>query len=137
MRTRRLSVLAAALLILSPSCFAQELRPGVPSVLYYISVPLDGVTRKDREPMVGFAFQGVRSYQVVRFDSRVMNLFGAGGFEAKWLIVGAVAAGAAVAVGSKDKAVTQQQQQQGQAQVVEQARQEQAAQPCPKKPTCS
>jgi hypothetical protein len=130
MRTRRFSLLAAALLSISPSAFAQELRPGVPTVLYYVSIPIDGVTRADKEPVVGFAFQGSRAYQAVRFDSRVMNFLGSG-FEAKWLIVGAVAAGAAVAVGSKNSAVTQQQQQQAQAQA------QQQTQSCPKTPACS
>jgi hypothetical protein len=128
MRTTQYSLLAAALLSISPSIFAQELRPGVPAVLYYVSVPLDGVTRPEREPVVGFALQGNRSYQSVRFDSRVMNFLG-GGFEAKWLLAGAVAAGAAVAVGGKDKSVTQQQQQQAQAQAKQQ-------EPCPVKPNC-
>jgi hypothetical protein len=128
MRTTQYSLLAAALLSISPATFAQELRPGVPAVLYYVSVPLDGVTRPEREPVVGFALQGNRSYQSVRFDSRVMNFLG-GGFEAKWLLAGAVAAGAAVAVGGKDKSVTQQQQQQAQAQAKQQ-------EPCPVKPNC-
>ena len=132
MQTRRISLLAAALLSISPSTFAQELRPGVPAVLYYVSVPLDGVTRPEREPVVGFALQGNRSYQSVRFDSRVMNFLD-GTFETKWLIVGAVAAGAAVAMTAKDKSVAQQQQQQAQQQ--DQARQQQA-QPCPKVPAC-
>ena len=132
MQTRRISLLAAALLSISPSTFAQELRPGVPAVLYYVSVPLDGVTRPEREPVVGFALQGNRSYQSVRFDSRVMNFLD-GAFETKWLIVGAVAAGAAVAMTAKDKSVAQQQQQQAQQQ--DQARQQQA-QPCPKVPAC-
>src|SRR3982074_717436 len=107
MRTSRFSVLAAALLSISPSSFAQELRPGVPSVLYFVSIPLDGVTRKDKEPIVGFALQGSRAYQAVRFDTRMMNFFGTG-LEAKWLLAGAVAAGGAVAVTRKDKSVTQQ-----------------------------
>jgi hypothetical protein len=130
MRTTRSSLLAAALLSISPTTFAQELRPGVPAVLYYISVPLDGVTRTEKDPVVGFALQGNRSYQAVRFDSRVMNLLEAGAFEAKWLIVGAVAAGAAVAVGSKDKSVSQQQQQQAQAQQQAQQKAQQPADPC-------
>jgi hypothetical protein len=130
MRTRRLSLLAALLLAISPSGFAQELRPGVPSVLYYVSFPLDGVTHNDREPLIGFAFQGSHAYQVVRFDSRVLNFLEEGGFEAKWLIAGAVAAGAAVAVAGKDKSVTQQQQQQQQAQQQQQQQQQQPAGPC-------
>jgi hypothetical protein len=111
---------------------AQEMRPGVPSVLYFVSIPLDGITRKDNEPVVGFALQGSRPFQAVRFDSRMMNFLGTG-LEAKWLLAGAIAAGGAVAVSRKDKSVTQQQQQQQQAQQQEQARQ---AQPCPKVPAC-
>jgi hypothetical protein len=128
MRTRRLSLMAAALMAITPSSFAQELRPGVPAVLYYISFPLDGATRKDKEPLVGFAYQGSRAYQVVRFDNRVMNLLEAGAFEAKWLIAGAVAAGAVVAVAGKDKSVTQQQQQQAQQQQAQQQQQQQQQQ---------
>ena len=128
MRARRISLLTAALLAISPSVVAQDLRPGVPSVLYFVSFPLDGTTRKDKEPLVGFAYQGSRAYQVVRFDTRVMNFLEAGGFEAKWLIAGALAAGAVVAVAGKDKSITQQEQQQQQAQ--------QQAQPCPKVPAC-
>jgi hypothetical protein len=113
-------------------CFAQEFRPAEPSVLYYVSIPLDGVTRKQKEPVLGFSYQGRRDYQVVRFDTYMLNLVGTGVFEAKWLIVGAVAAGAAVAVGGSDKSAAQQQQQQ-QHTVQQQAAQQQAQQqPCPK-----
>jgi hypothetical protein len=132
MRTKRFTLLAAALFSISPSGFAQELRPGVPSVLYYVSIPLDGVTRKDKDPVVGFALQGARAYQAVRFDSRMMNFLEAG-FEAKWLLVGAVAAGGAVAISSKDKSVSQQQQQQQQAQQQQQVQKQQSQQngtPC-------
>jgi hypothetical protein len=109
---------------------AQEMRPGVPSVLYFVSIPLDGITRKDNEPVVGFALQGNRAYQAVRFDSRMMNFLGTG-LEAKWLLAGAVAAGGAVAVSRKDKSVTQQQRQQAQQQA-----QQPPAPPCPKVPAC-
>jgi hypothetical protein len=128
MRTRRYSLLAAALLSISTSSFAQELRPGAPSVLYYMSIPLDADTRKDKEPIVGFALQGSRAYQAVRFDTRMMSFFGTG-LEAKWILAGAVAAGGAVAVSRKDKSVSQQQQQQAQAQAKQQ-------QPCAVKPDC-
>jgi hypothetical protein len=106
---------------------AQEMRPGVPSVLYFVSIPIDGITRKDNEPVMGFALQGSRPFQAVRFDSRMMNFLGTG-LEAKWLLAGAVAAGGAVAVSRKDKSVTQQQRQQAQ----QQAQQP----PCPKVPAC-
>jgi hypothetical protein len=109
---------------------AQEMRPGVPSVLYFVSIPLDGITRKDNEPVMGFALQGSRPFQAVRFDSRMMNFLGTG-LEAKWLLAGAVAAGGAVAVSRKDKSVTQQQRQQAQQQA-----QQPPAPPCPKVPAC-
>jgi hypothetical protein len=109
---------------------AQEMRPGVPSVLYFVSIPIDGITRKDNEPVMGFALQGSRPFQAVRFDSRMMNFLGTG-LEAKWLLAGAVAAGGAVAVSRKDKSVTQQQRQQAQQQA-----QQPPAQPCPKVPAC-
>jgi hypothetical protein len=105
---------------------AQEMRPGVPSVLYFVSIPIDGITRKDNEPVMGFALQGSRPFQAVRFDSRMMNFLGTG-LEAKWLLAGAVAAGGAVAVSRKDKSVTQQQRQQAQ---------QPPAPPCPKVPAC-
>jgi hypothetical protein len=109
---------------------AQEMRPGVPSVLYFVSIPIDGITRKDNEPVMGFALQGSRPFQAVRFDSRMMNFLGTG-LEAKWLLAGAVAAGGAVAVSRKDKSVTQQQRQQAQQQA-----QQPPAPPCPKVPAC-
>jgi hypothetical protein len=62
--------------------------------------------------------QGKRQEQTYNFDSRLFNNFLGSGIEAKWIIAGVVAAGAAVAVGSKSKTqsnneqLTQQQAQQ-------------------------
>ncbi len=109
---------------------AQDLRPVEPSVLYFVSVPFGGESRRDREPALGFALQGRRGYQSLRMDTRMLNLVGSGVFEAKYLIVGAVAAGAAVAMGSKDKSVETQQ-----AQAV-QAAQEAATGGCAAAPSC-
>src|SRR5438552_949240 len=88
------------------------------STMFYVSIPLDGKTDKDRAPSFGMAMRGSRDYQVVNIDSRfvnnmIMRLEGEGfvGIEATWLVVGGVAAAAAVAVSSTGKsAVTQQQQ---------------------------
>ncbi|HYD58208.1 MAG TPA: hypothetical protein VEB41_15000 [Burkholderiales bacterium] len=91
---------------------AQDLRPTDPSVLYFVSIPLGAQSRAEREPVVGFALQGSRPYQAVRMDTRLMNLIGSGAIEAKWLIVGAVAAGTAVLAGSKDSSVETQRAQQ-------------------------
>jgi hypothetical protein len=123
-----------ALLLLAGTaapCLAQDFRPSDPSVLYFVSLPLDGASRREREPVVGFAFQGRRHYQVLRFDSRILNLIGSGAIEGKYLLVGAVAAGAAIAVGSKSRSETSQEQQQ---QLAHQA--EQQPLPCPKRPAC-
>ena len=126
---RAFALLALALAAPLP-CFAQDLRPAEPSVLYFISVPFGGESRRDREPLLGFALQGRRAYQSLRMDTRVLNLVGTGAFEAKYLIVGAVAAGAAVAMGGRDKSVETQQAQQAE------AAQQAAAAGCPATPTC-
>jgi hypothetical protein len=130
MKRARSLALALPLAVLSLPCWAQDLRPAEPSVFYFISVPFGGESRRDREPLVGFALQGRRAYQSLRMDTRIFNLVGGGVFEAKFLIVGAVAAGAAVAMASKDKSVETQQAQQAQA--VEQA----ATGVCPATPGC-
>ena len=105
-----------ALLAFLPLCAqAQDLRPIHPSVVYYLSIPLGAESRAEREPVVGFALQGSRPYQFVRMDTRLMNLAGAGAIEAKWLIVGAVAAGAAALAGGQDSSVEAQRAQQEQA----------------------
>lgn len=120
-------------LFVAPPALAQDLRPVEPSVLYYISVPFGSESRRDREPVLGFAFQGRRAHQALRMDTRILNLVGTGAFEAKYLIIGAVAAGAAVAMGRKDKSVETQQAQQAQA-IQAQAIQQSAT--CPPKPSC-
>ncbi len=117
--------LAFLLSLAAAPCLAQDLRPAEPSVLYYLSLPLGAESRRDREPVVGFAFQGRRYAQAFRLDTRVLNLVESGAFEVKYLIIGAVAAGAAVAMGGKDKSVETQQAQQAEAE------QQAAAQPCP------
>ncbi len=126
--------LALLLLLLAFPCGAQELRPTDPAILYYVVIPLDGASRAERTPVVGFALQGRRASQSLRFDTRMLNLIGSGAFEAKWLLVGAVAAGAAVAAGGKDKSVSSHEKAQ------ERALQQQAQQPppssCSAKPAC-
>jgi hypothetical protein len=106
-------------------------------VKFYFSVPLDGRNAKDEAFTAGFAIQGRRDYEAVTIDSGMINRFIGGGIEAKWVIAGVVAAGAAIAVASKDKSTTASQQQQVQ-------QQQQAQQtggggggtPCPVKPAC-
>ena len=87
-------------------------------VTFYISVPLDAPRARDRTFGAGLLVQGKRQEQTYNFDSRLFNNFLGSGIEAKWIIAGVVAAGAAVAVGSKSKTqsnneqLTQQQAQQ-------------------------
>jgi hypothetical protein len=122
--------LALLLALAATPCLGQELGPTEPSVLYFVSLPFGGESRRDREPLVGFAFQGKRHYQSFRMDTRVLNLVGTGAFEVKYLIIGAVAAGAAVAMGSKDSSVETQRAQQAEAQQFVAANPP-ATQPCP------
>jgi len=87
-------------------------------VTFYVSVPLDAPRARDRTFGAGLLVQGKRQEQTYNFDSRLFNNFLGSGIEAKWIIAGVVAAGAAVAVGSKSKTqsnneqLTQQQAQQ-------------------------
>jgi hypothetical protein len=107
--------LALLLALAATPALGQELRPAEPSVLYFVSLPFDGASRRDREPLLGFAFQGKRHYESFRMDTRILNLAGSG-FEVKYLIIGAVAAGAAVAMGGSDASTEAQRAQQAEAQ---------------------
>ena len=90
-------------------CYAGELDSIEPSTQFYVRVPIGpGATAKDRAPSFGLAIKGRREYQVFTldsrmFDSRVMNFDGGllAAIEAKWLLVGAVAVGGAVAVSQR------------------------------------
>jgi uncharacterized protein YqhQ len=101
-------------------------------MMFYVSLPLDARNAKERSPAFGLSFQGKRQYETVNLDSRMFN-FTATGFEAKWIIAGVVAVGAAIAVGSKDKSTSASYQQQQQQQ--QQAQQQQNQEPCPAPPT--
>jgi hypothetical protein len=108
---------AAILLGATASAIAAD-SPTSPeaTVMYYMRVPTDGSSRQEREPIVGFQLQGKRDYQVVNMDTRMLKLFDGGILEAKVLIIGAVAAGAAVVASTKSKSETSQNQQQEQQQ---------------------
>lgn len=121
--------LALLLALAATPGLGQAVQPAEPSVLYFVSLPFDGESRRDREPLLGFALQGKRHYESFRMDTRVLNLVGSG-FEVKYLIIGAVAAGAAVAMGSKDSSTEAQRAQQAEAQQYVAANPP-APQPCP------
>jgi hypothetical protein len=112
MALRKLAAAAAMLAFASPAP-AFDGREAGASTMFYISIPLDsGLSRKDREWTAGLQLQGKRDYQAVRIDSRMLNFFSLNDIEAKWMIAGLVAAGTAVAIGSKDKKTTSDLQQQ-------------------------
>lgn len=125
----------AAVLAVSTETLAFDLKDAGPTTMFYVSIPLDaGLARKDRQPAFGLQLQGKREYPAVRIDSKILNFLPAGGLEAKFIIAGIVAVGAAVALGSKDKSTTKAlQAQQTQHQ---QQQQQQSPPPCPPTPVC-
>src|SRR4051812_46424838 len=68
------------------------------STLIYMSLPLDGASRKEKAPAYGFAIQG--QTKMLAIDTKMMSNLGiesVGGLDVKWLLAGAAAAGAAMA----------------------------------------
>jgi len=136
--SKQIVAAAATLLGVTAPAFAEDNGPTTASttVLYFLRVPIDAGSSREREPSVGFFFKGKRDYQTFSMDTKVFNLVDGGIFEAKFLIAGAVAAGAAVVASNKTKSESNQQQQQQQAQQAHQEQQQQE-QPCPQTPpTC-
>ena len=120
MTLKKLAAAAAMLAIATPSLAFDAGEAGA-STMFYISIPLDfQLPRKERQQWTaGLQLQGKRDYQAIRIDSRMLNYFSFNDIDAKWMIAGLVATGAAVAIGSKDKKTTdnlQQQQTQNQQQ---------------------
>jgi hypothetical protein len=120
MALKKLAAIAALLVVATPS-LAFDFKDTGASTMFYVSIPLDySLARKDREMAYGLQLQGKREYQAVNIDSKMLSFLPLGGLEAKWIIAGVVAAGAAVAVSSKDKGTSanlQTQQTAHQAQV--------------------
>jgi hypothetical protein len=120
MALKKLAAAAALAAIAMPSLAFDAAESGA-STMFYISIPLDfRLSRKEQQQWsAGLQLQGKRDYQAVRIDSRMLNYFSLNDIDAKWMIAGLVAAGATVAIGSKDKSTTsslQQQQTQNQQQ---------------------
>ena len=136
---KQLAALAALVCAAAPCAAFDNLSlPQQEGVKFYFSVPLDAPNAKAQTLSAGFAIQGRRDYETFKIDSNMINHFIGGGIEAKWIIAGVVAAGAVVAVASKDKSVANtQQQQQTQQQVQRQQQQaQQTSEPCPVTPNC-
>lgn len=137
MALRKLAAAAAMLAFATPTPALEPADAGA-STLFYISIPLDRLSRKDPQWSAGLLLQGKRDYQALRIDSTMLNAFSLNDIDAKWMIAGLVAAGATVAIGSKDKGTNAGlQQQQTQQQTLQQQQQAQAgggAGQCPRPP---
>jgi len=123
MAFRKLAAAAAMLAFATPGLAFDAGDSGTATTMFYISIPLGSdLPRKEREWSVGLQIQSRRDYQAVRVDSKMLNAFSLNDIDAKWWFAGAVAVGAAAAIGAKDKNTTSAlQQQQTQQQLAQQA----------------
>jgi hypothetical protein len=116
MATRHLAALAIAAAFIPTPAGAQDIANYQgPGLKFYYRIPLDAGRGKESMPAFGLQMRGERAHEVVNFDNHLVNNFLVGGIAAKWIVVGVVAAGATVAIASKDKSTSQsynQQQQQ-------------------------
>lgn len=94
--------LMCASLIFAPAVQAFDpARTPTTSTFFYVSIPLDAKSAREREPSVALSLRGQRDYQVIYIDERMMSRFVQAGFFAgasPALLVGGIAAVAAVAV---------------------------------------
>ena len=97
---------AAATLIAAPA-FSQELR--APMTTFFVAIPLDASSHKEQTPNFGLQFQGMKPYQSVKVDYQTFKFLPSAlaAMEVKYIVAGAVAVGAAVAVAKKDKQTSQ------------------------------
>jgi hypothetical protein len=123
MATKHFAVAAAAAAstLFAASAFAQSFSEfRAPTTSLFVSVPLDARTKTEQQMNFGLQFQGTKAYQVVKVDYQTFKFLPAAiaAMEAKYIIAGAVAIGAAVVVAKqdKDKSESFQQQQATQAQ---------------------
>ena len=135
MALKKWAAVAAMVAASSPS-LAFDTREAGSSTMFYVSIPLDTqLSRKEQRWSAGLQLQGKREYQAVQLDSSLFNFLPMGGLEAKWIIAGVVAVGAAAAVGAGGKGTTSNLQNQQTAH--QQSLQQQAgtpggsAAPCP------
>lgn len=115
MAKKHIAALGALMIVATPSLALEPSEVVNSTTMFYVSVPLDGLTRKQKEFVWGLQLQGKNEYQAVNLDSRLLNFAGMEAATVKWVAMGAVAAGAAVAMARKDKKTqTQYNQQQEQ-----------------------
>jgi hypothetical protein len=145
MGRKQLAAFAALACVATPSVAFDSPAQQTQGMMVYVALPLDGRNVKEQAPAYGLSFQGRREFETVKVDSRMFNFFGTG-LEAKWIVAGVVATGAAVAVASKDKKTSTAYQQQQQVQAQQKAEQQAAGggtgggtsptPPCPVTPKC-
>jgi hypothetical protein len=121
MRFKQAAALAALMAVSAPG-WAFDPAGHAPSTIFYLSIPLDS---RPSKMAFGLRLQGNREYQVIDIDSRILRFVSLGGIEAKWLVAGAVAIGAAAAIGGDRRAEEQA------AASRQQAAASRQAQPCP------
>jgi hypothetical protein len=116
MATKQLALLAALLGIATPG-HAFDTRNEAQTVMFYYAIPLDAKSKKDRNPWMGMQINGKRDYQSYSRDATLytFNVAEGGAAEASLILLGVVAAGAAVAVASRGKSSQQQVKQEQQA----------------------
>jgi len=73
-------------------------RTHTPGLMYFVRIPLDATERKQRDMVFGLTLRGTREKEFIYLDTTMLNFID-GGVSAKFLIAGAVAVGAAMAVG--------------------------------------
>jgi len=102
-----ISAAAAAATLIAAPAFSQELR--APMTTFFVAIPLDASTHKEQTPNFGLQFQGMKPYQSVKVDYQTFKFLPAAiaAMEVKYVVAGAVAVGAAVAVAKKDKQTSQ------------------------------
>ena len=140
---QQVAAAAAAILVATPAVAADAFEGQAPGVMFFFSIPLDAKSPKQQAPALGLSFQGERAYQRVVIDTNMFANYERLGFgpleaiSAKWIVAGVVAAGAGVAVATKDKKTSQNmQEQQNQQQIQQQQNQQNGggnngAVPCP------
>jgi hypothetical protein len=113
---RKFAALVAAAFAAGPALAQDPITgfnpQGTVTTMFFVSIPLDGKAKKDRELAYGLAFQGKTTAFAV--DTKLLSNFGIetlAGLEIKWVLAGAAAVAAAAAVGGTSSTRTAQTQQ--------------------------
>jgi hypothetical protein len=118
MSAQKFAVAAAAVAAVFASSAQSQEMTRAPMTTFFVSIPLDAASRNEAVPNFGLQFQGSKPYQSVKVDYQTFRFLPAAiaAMEVKYIVAGAVAVGAAVAVTKKDGKTAGFQQQQAQQQ---------------------